>query len=142
MIEIVRKVPKQEIKEEIKEKEKKEEMKESEKIDNEFEPLVDSDLLREMLKAIISNPENLKIEEQIGSSNLTILKVNMDNRDVPKVIGKQGKTIKTIQQFFDIVGNFEDRKIIIKLGSKEEFSSTGNRQIHKKRDRNYQIKQL
>lgn len=137
MVEIVRKVPKPETIEIEKPKESPVSQKIQLKNEDESEPLVDSDLLKEMLKAIVSNPESIKIEEQIGTNGLIILKAYMDETDIPRVIGRQGKTIQAIQQFFQSVGASEERKISVQLAN----TVNKKQQVNRKRDRNYSIKQ-
>lgn len=72
------------------------------------------DTLTYILKGIVDKPEEVDVleEENQGIVNLTI-KVATD--DMGKVIGKEGKVIKSIRNLMRIPGVLQSKKIYITL---------------------------
>jgi predicted RNA-binding protein YlqC (UPF0109 family) len=85
--------------------------------EKDFSPLEDKELLLEILQALVSKPENLRIDEQTNGTDLTILVIHAHDDDKGKILGKQGMMIKSIQQIFRGIGYNEGRKIMIQLGN-------------------------
>lgn len=55
------------------------------------------DLLSYLLKNVVDQQEEVKIEETIGEDGITVFKVTVHPDDVGKVIGKKGKIINSIR---------------------------------------------
>ena len=54
------------------------------------------DLIFEIVKALVDQPEEFSINE-IGGSHTTVLEVRVAKTDLGKIIGKQGRTAKAIR---------------------------------------------
>lgn len=101
--------------------------------ENDNDPMQDNELLKEILKPLVAKPEKISISEQVGSAGLTILTVCVDEEDIPKIIGRQGKMIKSIQHYFQGVGAADGRRIMIQIGN------TNPKPLQRKRSRNYGV---
>lgn len=49
-----------------------------------------------VVKRLVDNPEAVTVDESMDG-NVAVLKLNVDEKDKGKVIGKQGKVIKAIR---------------------------------------------
>lgn len=72
------------------------------------------DILDYLIKSIVDNEDKVEIveEEKDGVINLT---VSVDPEDMGKVIGKQGKVIKSIRNVMRIPAMKQNKKIYISL---------------------------
>jgi predicted RNA-binding protein YlqC (UPF0109 family) len=55
-----------------------------------------SDLILEIARALVDSPENVSVEV-IGEAEGTILRLHVAQSDVGKVIGKQGRTARSLR---------------------------------------------
>jgi uncharacterized protein len=55
-----------------------------------------SDLVLEIARALVDSPENVSVEV-IGEAEGTILRLRVAQSDVGKVIGKQGRTARSLR---------------------------------------------
>jgi uncharacterized protein len=55
-----------------------------------------SDLVLEIARALVDSPENVSVET-IGEAEGTILRLRVAQSDVGKVIGKQGRTARSLR---------------------------------------------
>ena len=54
------------------------------------------DLITEIVKALVDQPDEVSVNE-IGGDHTSVLEVRVAQRDIGKVIGKQGKTAQAIR---------------------------------------------
>ena len=54
------------------------------------------DLLVEIAKALVDNPEDVQVQEVEGEQT-TVLELRVKNEDLGKVIGRQGRTARAIR---------------------------------------------
>lgn len=54
------------------------------------------ELVYEIVKVLVDNPENIKIDE-IVENNVVTIKLSVDQSDMGKVIGRNGKIAKSIR---------------------------------------------
>lgn len=71
-------------------------------------------LLTWLIKAIVDNPEKVKVSETEDNGQLT-LKLNVAKEDMGKVIGKGGKIIKSIRKLLGIRGTKEEKRVNLVL---------------------------
>lgn len=102
----------------------------------EFEPLADDLLLSEMIRAIVSYPEKVEIEEYCDATKpnpVKILIVRVDPKDCGKVIGKQGRMAELLRSFMTTVGMHHGYSMTVMIeGSKPPREN--HRQNHRRRD--------
>ena len=67
------------------------------------------ELVLDIAKALVDNPDEVKIEETIKEDEI-ILKLSVSQDDMGKVIGKQGRIAKAIRTVIRSAANREDKK--------------------------------
>lgn len=77
------------------------------------DPLEDSDLLTEIVRAMVEIPEAVKVsEKRTGESEWTFW-IDVAPVDRGKVIGKMGRTISSIRNIFCSIGALEGKRIVV-----------------------------
>lgn len=79
-------------------------------------------LVETVCRALVDNPDEVKVT-QIDGEQTTILELRVDQSDLGKVIGKQGRTARAVRTILaaagmkqrrrfnlEIIENFEDRE--------------------------------
>ena len=61
------------------------------------------DLLVEIAKALVDNPEDVTVNE-IEGEQTTVLELRVRNEDLGKVIGRQGRTARAIRTLLAAAG--------------------------------------
>ena len=60
------------------------------------------DLVREIARALVDDPESVEVES-VGRDENTVLKLRVAPEDVGKVIGKQGRTARSVRTILGAV---------------------------------------
>lgn len=85
-------------------------------VDSDLDPLTDKDLLEEVVRALVSNPGRVRVEErEISDQNTSFLRVHVDPQDVGKVIGKNGRTADAIRTIFMSIASLDKRRVFIEV---------------------------
>jgi len=72
------------------------------------------DLVREILKAIVDNPDAVEVKEVEGErASISEIKVSPD--DVGKVIGREGRIINSLRQIVRAAAGKDNKRITIEL---------------------------
>lgn len=71
-------------------------------------------VLTDIAKSIVNNPQSVEVEER-EEGNTIYLKLIVDENDLGKVIGKQGRIAKAIRTVVKAAGIHEDKKIIVEI---------------------------
>ncbi len=72
------------------------------------------DTLHFIVSAIVDNPDAVKIDEQEEDGILNFL-ITVDKDDMGKVIGKEGKVIRSIRNIMKIKAMKSDQRIKVSL---------------------------
>ncbi len=67
-----------------------------------------------IIKGIVDNPDKVEINEIVGERS-SIFEVRVDSNDIGKVIGKQGRNIKSIRTIMDASAQKGDKRVIIEI---------------------------
>lgn len=67
-----------------------------------------------IIKGIVDNPDKVEINEIVGERS-SIFEVRVDSNDIGKVIGRQGRNIKSIRTIMDASAQKDDKRIIIEI---------------------------
>ncbi len=73
------------------------------------------DFLEYLIKSIVKNENAVTIEESISSDNTCNLSLKVDKEDMGLVIGKEGKTIKSLRYLLKAKALKEDRRVNFEL---------------------------
>lgn len=72
------------------------------------------ELLKEIIRAIVNNPDDVLVKKEVDNLGV-LMTVKVNKKDAGLVVGKKGKTIKTIREIMFLVGAREKSRINIKL---------------------------
>ena len=72
------------------------------------------ELVLDIAKALVDNPDEVKIEETIKEDEI-ILKLSVSQDDMGKVIGKQGRIAKAIRTVIKSAANREGKKVSLEI---------------------------
>lgn len=71
-------------------------------------------VLIDLAKSIVNNPEHVNVTERVEGDTV-YLKLMVDESDLGKVIGKQGKIAKAVRTVVRAVANKENKRVIVDI---------------------------
>lgn len=72
------------------------------------------DLLEEIAKALVDNPEDVRVTEVEGEQT-TVLELRVRNDDLGKVIGRQGRTARAIRTLLSAAGMKVHKRFVLEI---------------------------
>jgi len=72
------------------------------------------DLLVEIAKALVDNPEDVSVAEVEGEQT-TVLELRVRNEDLGKVIGRQGRTARAIRTLLAAAGMKVRKRFVLEI---------------------------
>ena len=72
------------------------------------------DLITEIVKALVDQPEEVSVNE-IGGDHTTVLEVRVAKTDMGKVIGKQGRTAQAIRTIMSAAAGKARKRYIMEV---------------------------
>ena len=72
------------------------------------------DLTEEIAKALVDNPEDVKVAEVEGEQT-TVLELRVRNEDLGKVIGRQGRTARAIRTLLAAAGMKVHKRFVLEI---------------------------
>jgi len=72
------------------------------------------DLLVEIAKALVDNPEDVAVTEVEGEQT-TVLELRVRNEDLGKVIGRQGRTARAIRTLLAAAGMKIQKRFVLEI---------------------------
>lgn len=72
------------------------------------------DLVRDILKAIVDNPDAVEVKEVEGE-RASIIEIKVSPEDVGKVIGREGRIINSLRQIVRAAAGKDNKRITIEL---------------------------
>jgi hypothetical protein len=72
------------------------------------------DLLVEIAKALVDNPEDVSVNEVEGEQT-TVLELRVRNEDLGKVIGRQGRTARAIRTLLAAAGMKVQKRFVLEI---------------------------
>jgi len=76
-------------------------------------------------KQLVDNPDKLSVDVTTPDEHTIELYLKVDESDIGKVIGKQGKNVNAMRTLLLAVGGKEHRRATLQI--LEEFNKTGNK---------------
>ncbi|MCK9229079.1 MAG: KH domain-containing protein [Syntrophales bacterium] len=73
-----------------------------------------TDLIRTMVKALVSNPKLVEISEMAGE-NVSVYELTVAKEDRGRIIGKQGQTVKSMRTILNAVSSRSNRKAVLEI---------------------------
>ena len=72
------------------------------------------ELIELIIKGIVDNPDKVEINEIIGEKS-SIFEVKVDSNDIGKVIGRQGRNIKSIRTIVNAAAQKDDKRVVLEI---------------------------
>jgi len=72
------------------------------------------ELIELIIKGIVDNPDKIEISQVVGEKTL-IFEVKVDPDDIGKVIGRQGRNIKSIRTIINAAAQKDNKRVIIEI---------------------------
>ena len=72
------------------------------------------DLISEIVKALVDQPEEVSVNE-IGGSHTTVLEVSVAKTDMGKVIGKKGRTAQAIRTIVSAAAGKTRKRYLLEI---------------------------
>lgn len=79
-----------------------------------FDPLENADLLVEVVRALVMNPEDVKVDEEEKAEG-TYLTIRVAPEDRGRLIGRQGATICLIMELFKRIAASDGDRVFVRL---------------------------
>ncbi len=76
------------------------------------------ELLEIIAKNIVDNPSEVNVEEVVREDGTIVLKLNVNNDDVGKVIGKQGRIAKSIRNVVKAHAISLNKRVFVDINNK------------------------
>ena len=76
-------------------------------------------VLYDIVTSIVNNPDKVVIDEKIDGDT-TVLNLHVDESDLGKVIGKQGRIAKAIRTVVKAVANSDGKRVIVDISENED----------------------
>lgn len=72
------------------------------------------ELVEYIVRSLVDNPDEVRVQET-RSEKVTILELRVAPSDVGKVIGRQGRIIKSVRAILNSVATKENKKAILEV---------------------------
>jgi len=72
------------------------------------------DLVQYLAKSLVNNPEAVEVTETIGDDGST-LKIRVAKEDLGRIIGKQGRTAKSIRTLVNAAALRSNRRVVLEI---------------------------
>jgi hypothetical protein len=72
------------------------------------------ELIELIIKGIVDNPDKVEINEIVGEKS-SIFEVRVDPSDIGKVIGRQGRNIKSIRTIVNAAAQKDDKRAVLEI---------------------------
>ncbi|MBQ6555789.1 MAG: KH domain-containing protein [Firmicutes bacterium] len=72
------------------------------------------ELLEVIAKNLVDNPDKVVVEEKTDDLGI-VLELSVDENDIGKVIGKQGRIAKAIRSVIKAAAIRDDKKVVVKI---------------------------
>ena len=72
------------------------------------------DLLQYLAKSLVSHPESVEIKET-SNDDTSVFEVKVAKEDLGRIIGKQGRTAKSIRTLLNAAAVVSNRKVVLEI---------------------------
>jgi len=72
------------------------------------------DLVEEIARALVDHPEEVRVTEVEGEQT-TVLELRVQNEDLGKVIGRQGRTARAIRTLLAAAGMTVQKRFVLEI---------------------------
>ena len=72
------------------------------------------DLVQYLAKALVSHPEAVEVKETQGDT-ASVVELRVAKEDLGRIIGKQGRTAKSIRTILNAAASKANRKVVLEI---------------------------
>ncbi len=72
------------------------------------------ELVQYLAKSLVNNPDAVEVKETEGESAL-VLELKVAKEDLGRIIGKQGRTAKSIRTLLNAAASRANRKVVLEI---------------------------
>jgi predicted RNA-binding protein YlqC (UPF0109 family) len=72
------------------------------------------ELVQYLAKSLVNNPDAVEVKETEGES-ATVLELKVAKEDLGRIIGKQGRTAKSIRTILNAAASRTNRKVVLEI---------------------------
>jgi predicted RNA-binding protein YlqC (UPF0109 family) len=72
------------------------------------------ELLHYLAKSLVTNPEAVEVKESVND-NTSLLELRVAKEDLGRIIGKQGRTAKSIRAVLSAAASRSNRKVVLEI---------------------------
>ena len=72
------------------------------------------ELVRYLARALVSNPDAVEIKET-ESGGASVIEIKVAKQDLGRIIGKQGRTAKSIRTLLNAAASRDNRRVILEI---------------------------
>ena len=72
------------------------------------------ELVQFLAKSLVSNPEAVEVKETQGDT-ASVLELKVAKEDLGRIIGKQGRTAKSIRTILNAAASRSNRKVVLEI---------------------------
>jgi uncharacterized protein len=72
------------------------------------------DLVQYLAKALVSNPDAVEIKES-ANDEAQVLELKVAKEDLGRIIGRQGRTAKSIRTLLNAAASRDNRRVILEI---------------------------
>jgi uncharacterized protein len=73
------------------------------------------DLVQFLAKSLVNNPDAVQVEETGSGDGSSVLKLKVAKEDLGRIIGRQGRTAKSIRTLLNAAASQGNRKVILEI---------------------------
>ena len=73
------------------------------------------DAIEMIVKALVDEADNVDVREVEQKNGTTLIEVRVAQNDVGKIIGKQGRTIRSLRSLARIAGTKKNRRYLLEI---------------------------
>jgi len=78
----------------------------------------DQEFVEYIVKAIVNNPDDVKVERKVDEMGV-LIELSINPEDMGKVIGKEGRTAKSLRTLLRVLGAKNNSRINLKITEPE-----------------------
>jgi uncharacterized protein len=72
------------------------------------------ELVQYLAKSLVSNPDAVEIKETT-SNDTSVFEIKVAKEDLGRIIGKQGRTAKSIRTLLNAAATISNRKVVLEI---------------------------
>jgi len=72
------------------------------------------ELVRYLARALVNNPDAVEVKES-ESDGASVIEIKVAKEDLGRIIGKQGRTAKSIRTLVNAVASRDNRRVVVEI---------------------------